>query len=161
MKKNSARPSARRSINRTAGVARRFTRRATGRFTARAAILALVIVLLVLTLTYPAKKYFAQHDKINQLEADEQRQADRIAALKERKENWRDPAYIKAQARKRLQYVEPGEVAYVIIEDPKQLAAEKEAKQRKKVQAAKHGPWYGQLWSTVEAADDPAPASKK
>lgn len=153
-------PSGRSGLSLSASV-RKFSRRPTGRFTSRAAILALVIVLLLLTLTYPARQYLAQRQEIADLEEAQRKQSDRIGGLEERKEKWSDPAYIKAQARKRLQYVEPGEVAYVIIEDPAEKARAEKEKQRAQGKSKNHGPWYGQVWSTVQAADAPAVAEEK
>jgi hypothetical protein len=54
---------------------------------------------------------------------------------------------VKTQARRRLHYVKPGEKAYVIVEAPQEAIANDEAKARDT------GPWYDQLWSTIQAAD--------
>lgn len=124
------------------------------RFTRRAAVLALVVALLGLSLAYPLRTYFEQQNEIARLEDEQQAQKNRLAELKRRKELWNDPAYQKAQAREQLQYVEPGEVAYVIIEDPN--AAQPEEKKRG--QTRNRGPWYDQLWSTAQAADRPKSA---
>jgi cell division protein FtsB len=122
--------------------------------TGRAAVLALVVSALVLTLAYPAQRYLAQQAQLSELERDLAAQKASIAALEVRREKWDDPAYVKAQARQRLQYVMPGEVAYVII-DPARDAAEASAPSSvSRVRA--DGPWYGRLWSGVRAADRPA-----
>lgn len=155
-------PVLRRAVARSRRFARlerlgKFGRRRGGPVTVRAALLALVLALLALSLTYPVRRYFVQRDQIARVEAAEERQKDRISELEAQKERWKDPAYVKAQARQRLQYVEPGEVAYVIIDDP---AAADDADDKRGA-TRKHGPWYDQLWSTVQAADQPRRVAKK
>jgi cell division protein FtsB len=122
------------------------------RVTGRTAVLGLLCCLLVLTLAYPAQEYLSQRQRIAQLEQDQSEQEKRIAELSERNERWSDPDYVRAQARERLQYVRPGEVAYVIVDesDPAAPARTGDGK------ASDRGPWYGRLWSSVDAADQPA-----
>jgi cell division protein FtsB len=122
--------------------------------TGRAAILGLVISALVLTLAYPAQRYLAQQSQISELEQERAAQLERIAALEERKQKWNDPAYVKAQARQRLQYVLPGEVAYVISGEP--AGGDTPAPDAVRAGRARaDGPWYAKLWSGVRAADRP------
>ncbi len=137
---------------------RRFQRRRDGRFTGRAAILAIVLAMLVLTLAYPVQQYVAQQATIADLERAQAAQERRIAALTERRDKWGDPAFIRAQARKRLQLVEPGEVAYV-IQEPPPGAARLGPDGRPQVRVPDSGPWYARLWGSVEAADRPTRAT--
>ncbi|HEV7755318.1 MAG TPA: septum formation initiator family protein [Mycobacteriales bacterium] len=145
------------------GAAGRPARRRRGGLTGRAAVLGLVLSALVLTLAYPAQRYLAQQSEIARMEQAQAAQRERIAALVERRQKWNDPAYVKAQARERLQYVLPGEVAYVITD--KSAAQTPAASDTPEVPRASRarvdGPWYGKLWSGVRAADNPAavPAS--
>jgi cell division protein FtsB len=122
-------------------------------------VLALVLSALVLTLAYPAQRYLAQQSEIARMEQAQAAQRERIAALEERRQKWDDPAYVKAQARERLQYVLPGEVAYVITDKTASQTPAPEATRESRARA--DGPWYGKLWSGVRAADRPAsvPAS--
>ena len=122
------------------------------RLTGRTAVLGLLGCLLVLTLAYPAQEYLSQRQRIDQMERDQAEQRERIAALSERNERWSDPDYVRAQARERLQYVRPGEVAYVIVDD----SDPSEPAQGGDGRASDRGPWYGRLWSSVDAADEPA-----
>jgi cell division protein FtsB len=122
-------------------------------------VLGLVLSALVLTLAYPAQRYLAQQSEIAGIEQAQAAQRERIAALAERREKWDDPAYVKAQARERLQYVLPGEVAYVITDKTATQTPAPEA--TRAARARVDGPWYGKLWSGIRAADRPAsvPAS--
>ncbi|HEY0360346.1 MAG TPA: septum formation initiator family protein [Mycobacteriales bacterium] len=138
------------------GAAGRPSRRRRGGLTGRAAVLGLVLSALVLTLAYPAQRYLAQQSEIARMEQAQAAQRERIAALEERRQKWDDPAYVRAQARERLQYVLPGEVAYSITDDT--TASRTPAPEVTRAARARiDGPWYGKLWSGVRAADRPAP----
>ncbi len=151
------RPGIRRTVasNRAAQTGRRFQRRPGPRFTGRAAVLAVVLALLALTLAYPARQYFAQQAQIAQMERDQASQRERIHALQGQKDQWKDPDYIRSQARKRRQYVQPGEMAYV-IKDENAGSGESSAVDAQRGHSSNRGSWYKKLWSTVQAADRPA-----
>jgi hypothetical protein len=130
---------------------------------------------LVLSLAYPAQRYLAQQSQIDELERAQRTQNSRIGALTERKERWDDPAYVRAQARKRLQYVKPGEVAYVIVGGKESSGGSPAGKNSESAdsengdeaaddaspgRASSTGTWYSKLWSGVKAADKPATAGR-
>jgi cell division protein FtsB len=83
--------------------------------TGRAAILAAVLAIIALTLAVPIRNWFAQRAEIAALEADLEGTQQRVADLLIQKERWEDPAFIAAEARKRLHFVLPGETGYVTI----------------------------------------------
>jgi cell division protein FtsB len=87
----------------------------TGSLTGRAAILAAVLVLLMLTLAVPVRNWFTQRAEITALASDLEATEQRVADLLIQKERWEDPAFIAAEARKRLHFVLPGETGYVTI----------------------------------------------
>ena len=118
-------------------------------------MLGLAVCAVVLTLAYPMREYLAQRSQIAQLAQQQETQLSRVAALEQQRKRWEDPAYVKAQARRRLQYVMPGEVGYVVL-DPGQVRTS--APGRRPVTVAPSGkaegtPWYSRLWGTVPAAD--------
>jgi cell division protein FtsB len=119
--------------------------------TGRAAVLGLVVCALVLSLTYPAKQYLSQRGAIARLEQQKAQAQQRVAVLSGRAAQLADPAYIRAEARRRLQYVMPGDVTYVVVNSDG--GATKPAQAKPAQPAAADQPWYSQLWSTVEAAD--------
>ena len=81
-------------------------------------LLALIALVFIFTLTIapPVKNYFTQRAQINALKS--QLSADNFALQKAREELllWRDPEYIKTQARERLHFVLPGERQYIVVE---------------------------------------------
>ena len=115
--------------------------------TGRALILALVAVTLFLSLAVPVRQWFAQRAEIAQLRADVEAARDRVAALQLEKLRWDDPAFVAAEARRRLHFVLPGEVGYVALGTEKteeEIAAETAGDQ----------PWFSTLWGAVRAADE-------
>lgn len=153
--RSTRRPGARRTTA-SSGADRRFHRRSGGRFTGRAAIVALVVSVLVLTLAYPMQEYLAQRSQLAAAEQEQAEQLQRIADLEIRKQKWNDPAYIRAQAGKRLQLVEPGVTVYYVKKDPEPVAAQPGPGGQPAGRTSSKAPWYSQLWSSVQAADRPA-----
>ncbi|HEX2498709.1 MAG TPA: septum formation initiator family protein [Actinomycetes bacterium] len=94
--------------------ARRRTERRT-QLTGRAAVLALVIVALSLSLAYPIRQYFGQRAEMAQMREQVRQQEQRVAQLQAERDRWSDPAYIRAQARKRLHYCMPDETCFVTV----------------------------------------------
>src|SRR5688500_1159719 len=81
------------------------------RFTGRAAVLGMVLVGLLLAYAYPVRVYLAQQAEIAGLEQQQREQRERIAGLADERAKWDDPEFVKAQAKKELQYVLPGEIS--------------------------------------------------
>lgn len=118
-----------------------------GSFTGRALILALVTATLLLSLAVPVRAWFAQRSEIAGLRADVDAARDRVAALEVQKQRWDDPAFVAAEARRRLHFVLPGEVGFVTLG----------AQGATDTAAAGDGPaapWYSSLWGALQAADD-------
>jgi len=137
------------------GTAKRTTAPRPGRFTGRAATLGLILVALLLAYAYPMRIYLTQQAQIAALESSQTAQRARIQEKQTQVAKWNDKDYIIAMAHKRLQMVLPGDKAFVTgpaagTMDP---AADPNAGQ-----AINTGPWYGKLWSSVQAADKPGTA---
>ena len=124
-----------------------------GGLTGRAAVLGLVVCALVLSLAYPLKQYLVQRAAIAQLRQQQQAVQERVTSLEERQRQLSDPAYTRTQARKRLQYVTPGEKVYVVVTPSPSARPEPAASPT--VPANRGSSWYGRLWETVETADGP------
>jgi cell division protein FtsB len=104
---------------------------------------------LLLSLAYPLRQYVEQQQRIGALEDEMRERTTAVAQLTEQQERWRDPAYVKAQARQRLRFVMPGETAYVVIGPGTPQSVEVVGGP-----ADQNGTtWYGRLWSSVEQAD--------
>jgi cell division protein FtsB len=95
--------------------AKRRTARRTA-LTGRAAILAVVLAVLGLSVAYPLRQYLVQRAEINRLSRQVHEQERRVVELEADRQRWDDPAYIKAQARKRLHFCMPDETCYVTID---------------------------------------------
>ena len=121
-------------------------------FTGRALVLALVAATLLLTLAVPVRAWFAQRAEIAGLRADVDAARERVAALELQKQRWEDPAFVAAEARRRLHFVLPGEVGYVTLGSAESIAAEA-------ADAAPADPWYASLWGALQEADDHATAT--
>lgn len=122
-----------------------------GSLTGRALILAVVLATLVLTLAVPVRSWFAQRAEIAGLRADVDAARARVQDLAVERERWQDPAFVAAEARRRLHFVLPGEVGYVTLGSEAAITAEAASPGRVE-------PWYSALLGAVRAADEPAQA---
>ena len=75
----------------------------------RLLLLSIILFVMALTIAPPIKHYFTQRAQISALKS--QVASNYLALEQARKELslWRDPEYIKSQARERLHFVLPGE----------------------------------------------------
>jgi cell division protein FtsB len=110
--------------------------------TKRAVVLALVVCALALTVAVPLRNYVTQRQELDAVSAREQALAAEVDALTAERARLSDPAEIRAEARRRLGFVMPGEVPYV-VELPPGAAGEP-------VPDPDAGtPWYRVLWREV------------
>ncbi|GAA1001577.1 FtsB family cell division protein [Tsukamurella strandjordii] len=111
----------------------------------RVVVLFVVLCVLVLTLAVPVRTYLSEQAREDKVAAEHSQLLADIARLEEQKRLQDDPAYIKQQARIRLQYVMPGETAYRVqfpgapAPTPEQIEAEQ----------SKQNPWYTNVWRTI------------
>jgi cell division protein FtsB len=119
------------------------------RFSGRATVLGLLLLALALAYAYPVRVYLAQQAEIARVQAAQTAQRQRIAQLNAQLSDWADDQYVIAQAKRRLHYVRPGEVAYVIVDGRTGSPAGTGGS------AAGTGSWFSQLWSNIQAADNP------
>jgi hypothetical protein len=117
-------------------------------------MLAGVLVVLALLVVPYLRPWIAQRQE---LAAQQQEVADlerRVAELTAERTRWEDPAYVKAQASDRLNFVMPGQTRYTLLDDTgaagtsrdPRLGAEAAAK------AAADQPWYGTVWESARIA---------
>jgi len=117
------------------------------RTSGRAISLWAIFFILTLAVAPPIKHYFTQRAQISQLNA--QLTSDHKALDKARKELllWKDPEYIKSQARERLHFVLPGERQYIVTVN----GTNTDTPQTTKVaQSLTDGqPWYTRLIASI------------
>ena len=122
----------------------RFGRRRTSN---RVLALSIIFFILALTIAPPVKHYFTQRAQISALKA--QLSADNSALEKARQELtlWRDPEYVKSQARERLHFVLPGERQYIVTEG--KTDAEQNSTTKIATSLADGQPWYSRLIASI------------
>lgn len=128
--------------------------RPSGQLTTRAAVLGLVVCALVLSLAYPVRQYLAQRTEIASLVKENAKREQNVQDLQRRQRQLADPAYIRAQARSRLQYAYPGDSTYIVV-DPKAAvpATASHSPARTAPKTDRNAAWYGQLTDSVRRAD--------
>ncbi|MFI6075846.1 septum formation initiator family protein [Actinoplanes sp. NPDC051343] len=139
----------RRTVSANAGPAKRTVAPRPRALTGRATVLIVMFVALALAYTYPLRVYLAQESQIAQLQADQAAQRKLIQTKSEELAKWQDPEYIKARARAKYFYVEPGQTPLLVLNDPSVVAKST----AKDAPAAAPDSWYDTLWNSVRAAD--------
>lgn len=121
-----------------------------GSLTGRAFALVLTLAVVGLLLAVPVRNWFAQRAEIAAVNAEIQVTKENVEALQREQQRWQDPAFVAAEARKRLHFVMPGEIGYVALGADGRPAAEtiSESSQESEPQ------WYSKLWGAVQEADD-------
>lgn len=79
-------------------------------------VLALAVI-GVLVLAPGLKTYVEQQHQLAQLQAQVDAAEQQVAELTEERDRWSDPAFVRAQIRERLYYVEPGDYSALVIDD--------------------------------------------
>ncbi len=115
----------------------------------RAAVLVLVVITVVVSAALPLREFVSQRGEIDAVAQRNAEARERVAALEAERARLDDPAYVAAEARRRLHFVRPGETAYALL-TPAPEPADAARSDR--------APWYSQLWGSVQEADRPEPA---
>ena len=148
-----ARPApTRRTVNVGTNPAKRTSAPRPRALTGRATVLIVVFVALALAYTYPLRVYLAQESQIEQMENQQRDQRQRIQDLNARVAQWGNDDFVIAQAASRLHLVPKGHLLYVVGTEESSAGA-------KTVPADE--PWYDQVRSGIQAADNPPPAKPR
>lgn len=119
----------------------------------RAILLVILFLVLIFSTAIPFKNYLDQRARINELQSVQDSNQARIDELQNQVERWKDPAYVKAQARNRLHYVMPNEVGYIVLEaDDAQAVIQTQTEE-----IGTRPAWYRTLWASMNDAADTAP----
>lgn len=115
----------------------------------RATILVVVLAVMVLSLAVPLRKFIRQSDENTQLAQELGQQQARVGELEQRVKKWEEPTFVAAQARERLHFVFPGEVAFTVLGDggPPTIDAPLRAQEESEG-------WYSRMWDSVRSAGD-------
>jgi cell division protein FtsB len=124
-------------------------------------MLAAVLVVLALLVVPYVRPWVAQRQE---LAARRQEVADlrrSVAELTQERARWDDPAYVKAQAGERLNFVMPGQTRYTLLDDTGAATVSRDPRRSAEATAVAAGrlPWYGALWESARAAGGVGPAT--
>jgi cell division protein FtsB len=81
----------------------------------RLLIFLIALFAIAVTLAPPMQHYFAQRAQISALEAKVDSNRKSLEEARAELERWRDPDYVRSQARARLHFVLPGERQYIVL----------------------------------------------
>ena len=118
-------------------------------------VLTSVLVLLAVMLLPTGKSWYDQRQRLGTLHEQVAAQESDVDGLKRQRDLWETDEYVEAQARQRLKFVRPGEKTYTVV-DPEAQKRDIDAESGT-VTAPNDQPWYEQMVSSMDAADDPAP----
>jgi len=120
----------------------------------------LVVVAFAFSLVVPTvRSFLAQRAEVAALEREVEAARALDADLEAELARWDDPAFQAAQARERLAYVLPGEVAYRVI-DPQVARATPDPGEPLEPETPASGilvpatdrPWFASIWESVQVA---------
>jgi cell division protein FtsB len=143
---------ARRAVAGATAAARRTAAPQPRRLTGRATVLVAVLIALALAYTYPIRVYLNQQSDIAEMESAQAVQREKIKELQDQAALWKDPNYIKTQARSRFFMVLPGEELLILLSDP-DGAARDAGLPPPGATPPEPDPWYDTLWSSIGAAN--------
>lgn len=127
--------------------------------TRRALVLIVVVAALALAYVGSLRIYFTQQHELAQVQAEIEQRQRTIDELTDEVERWKDPEYVKAQARSRLGWVVPGETGYRVIgPDGQPIGGSAQLDAPDDPDA--HLAWWQRLWVSVKVADNPVPADE-
>lgn len=124
--------------------------------TKRWVVLTSVFLLLAVMLVPTGKSWYDQRQRLGALHEQVSAQEADVDGLKRQRDLWETDEYVEAQARQRLKFVKPGEKTYTVV-DPNGQKPDIDA-ETGTVIAPNTQPWYEQMVSSMDAADDPAPS---
>ena len=113
----------------------------------RALTLATILFAMALTIAPTIKHYFTQRAQISALKS--QVESNNAALEQARKDllMWRDPEYIKSQARERLHFVLPGERQYIVTDSNGQYTQESGTTVANRIPDGQ--PWYARMIASI------------
>ena len=113
----------------------------------RLLLLSTIFFVMALTIAPPIKHYFTQRAQISALKS---QVASNNQALEQARKDllmWRDPEYIKSQARERLHFVLPGERQYIVTDSEGQYTQESGTTVASKIPDGQ--PWYARMIASI------------
>ena len=127
----------------------------------RTLALGLVLLVAFIVVAPTLRAYVTQREQHRQVEAQLAAAEASVESLEGELERWEDDAFLRAQARERLNFVLPGEVLFRVIDpqtvlDP-DVAGPGLSGLTASVDSSPAVPWYLLLWESVLDAAEPTP----
>jgi len=113
--------------------------------------LATIFFVLALFLAPPIKNYFVQRAQISSLQSQLKVDNAILAAARKELTLWKDPNYIKSQARERLHFVMPGERQYIVT-GTDSTNSEESAQSDVVTKLPPGQPWYTRMIASITEA---------
>lgn len=119
------------------------------------------MAVLAVLLAPALRTYVAQRQQIRSMEQRVAQQRRQVSQLERDRAAWRDPAYVRAQARERLKFVLPGERVFTVL-DPQVGSAPAPATSLSPVSGVvgttgSDRSWFGDIWRSTEVAGGTSP----
>jgi len=127
------------------------------RFSGRLLTLFGLLFLLTIMLAPPIQHYFAQRAQLSALAADVASNQKKLLEVRTELEKWRDPVFIKSEARARLHFVLPGERQYIVIGIDNPATTGKEGATLVSEQISIGIPWYSRMIASITNTGSPTP----
>jgi len=118
------------------------------------AVFVLVVLVLVVSYASSMRAYLGQSGQISGLQAQIAGSQMQATRLRKEQQRWKDPAYVRQQARARLNWIPAGETAYQVIADGRPLAGTQELG-RAVVPPTTPEAWWTKQYDSLQAADHP------
>lgn len=115
----------------------------------RLLVLFIVLFSIAVTLAPPTQHYFAQRAQISALEASVASNRARLLEARAELERWKDPEYVRSQARTRLHFVLPGERQFIILGAKNETVDSSEAAAPINEDFPLGVPWYSRIISSI------------
>ncbi|WP_296136716.1 septum formation initiator family protein [uncultured Tessaracoccus sp.] len=125
----------------------------TGGVTWRLVVLGVVVLGLAVVFGQSLRIYLVQASELAEVRERISTTKEDISRQRDELERWKDPEYVRSQARVRLGWVMPGEVGYRVIGPDGKPIDGSETVGDMADDAA--GPWYERMWTSVQVADEP------
>ena len=120
------------------------------RLARQVALLGLVLCAVALSVAFPLRNYLQQRSELADAVVAQQSLQQQRDELQAQKNALQDSGYVAAEARRRLQFVTPGETVFVVHAPDLGSEAQPGA-----VVPASDEPWYGSLWDTLAEPGTP------
>lgn len=120
--------------------------------------LIVLVAFLGLFLTPTLRGYLDQRAEISRAEQQIAAEKDGIAQVESELQRWESDDFVEQQARERLRFVRPGEVAFTVLDDTgEQLSEPLPGMTPVSSDVHKTRPWFGEVWESVVTANKGLP----